>query len=404
MIYENPYWIVIYPKNNPELTRTITGKWLYFDHHKENIFSLIDELDQLVETGVFREVKISRKNPETDPFPEKPCVLCVFTSDDPDEKERVKNILKDNFNFSVDLWKSDKQTSEDWEKTGWLSIQSNINKIRKEISSGKVPDTNEAIQKLLVLSKQLERSLMRIQNLDQLKEVQRNLLYEQTHKIITEANKPNPNLEQLVPSLELLDKDLKDFGREKIPIVIIFLASDPTDAARLRLGKEFREINEQLTLAELRKQFDLTLPQLSVRPKDITRALLNEKPQIVHFSGHGTSEGALYFEDDNGHTLIVEPEALAALFEQFENQVECVVLNACYAEAQAKAISKYINYVIGMNDEIGDEATIAFSIGFYQALGAGKNIEEAFKLGCVQIRLQGIPEYLTPVLKKKGQA
>jgi hypothetical protein len=53
-----------------------------------------------------------------------------------------------------------------------------------------------------------------------------------------------------------------------------------------------------------------------------------------------------------------------------------------------------------MNQAIGDEAAIAFSIGFYQGLGANRSIEESYKLGCVQIRLNNIPEYLTPVLIK----
>ena len=63
-----------------------------------------------------------------------------------------------------------------------------------------------------------------------------------------------------------------------------------------------------------------------------------------------------------------------------------------------------IDYVIGMNEKIGDEAAIAFAIGFYQALGAGRTVEEAYKLGCVQIRLQDIPEHLTPVLLTKTQS
>jgi len=66
-------------------------------------------------------------------------------------------------------------------------------------------------------------------------------------------------------------------------------------------------------------------------------------------------------------------------------------------------IAEHIEYVIGMNQAIGDKAASAFAIGFYQALGAGRPIEDAYKLGCVQIRLQRIPEHLTPVLIKKAQ-
>lgn len=60
------------------------------------------------------------------------------------------------------------------------------------------------------------------------------------------------------------------------------------------------------------------------------------------------------------------------------------VLNACYSEAQAKAIARHIDYVIGMQQAIGDTAAIAFSAGFYQALGDGRNIEEAYKMGSVK--------------------
>jgi len=109
------------------------------------------------------------------------------------------------------------------------------------------------------------------------------------------------------------------------------------------------------------------------------------------------------FENKVGKTHPIEPDALAALFEQFSDQVNCVVLNACYSETQANAIANHIDYVIGMNEAINDKAAIAFSIGFYQALGAGRTIEEAYKLGCVQIRLQGIPKHLVPVLIKKEE-
>jgi hypothetical protein len=183
-------------------------------------------------------------------------------------------------------------------------------------------------------------------------------------------------------------------------VTILFLAADPTNATRLRLGEELREIQEKLQLARQRDRFDLQ-QRWSVRPADISQALLDVQPQIVHLSGHGTSAGALCFEDQAGTALPIQPEALAALFEQFADQVQCVVLNACYSEVQAMAIADHIGCVIGMNQAIGDRAAIAFAVGFYQALGAGRSVEDAYKLGCVQIRLQGIPEHLTPVLMRK---
>jgi len=160
------------------------------------------------------------------------------------------------------------------------------------------------------------------------------------------------------------------------------------------------EIQEKLKQSKHRKRFEL-YQQMSARPADISQAMLDIQPQIVHFSGHGTASGALCFENILGTTQPVEPDALAALFEQFANEVSCVILNACYSDMQANAIARHVDYVIGMDQAISGEGAIAFAIGFYQALGAGRTIEEAYKLGCVQIRLQGIPEHLTPVLIKK---
>jgi len=180
-------------------------------------------------------------------------------------------------------------------------------------------------------------------------------------------------------------------------ITILFLSSDPSDASRLRLGEEQREIHEKLRLANMRDNFAFEV-RSSVRPGDLVQALHDVKPQLVHFSGHGAKSGEICLENDSGEIHPVTPEALASLFELVSENVSCVVLNACYSEHQARAISKHIEYVIGMNNSIGDQAAIAFATGFYRALGAGHEIEAAFKFGLVELRLLNISEFVTPEL------
>ena len=130
--------------------------------------------------------------------------------------------------------------------------------------------------------------------------------------------------------------------------------------------------------------------------------MLEFEPDIVHFSGHGSEVGELCLEDKLGETQPVSPDALSALFGEFTSQVKCVVLNACNSELQVDAIVKHIDHVIGMDDAISDVAAVAFSVGFYQGLGAGKSIEEAYRLGSIQIGLEGIDdERSTPVFKER---
>ena len=173
-------------------------------------------------------------------------------------------------------------------------------------------------------------------------------------------------------------------------IIILFITADPSDGTRLRLGQEQREIQEKLQLARLRERFSLQT-RMALRPADLSQALLDIQPQIVHFSGHGDAFGALAFENQAGEIQPVKAAALATLFESFKDQVQCVLLNACFSEPQAHAIARHIPYVIGMNYAISDEAAIAFTIGFYQSLGAGRSIPDGFRLGCAQISPAGYP-------------
>jgi hypothetical protein len=184
---------------------------------------------------------------------------------------------------------------------------------------------------------------------------------------------------------------------------ILVLASSPVNQARLRLDKEVRDIEEGLRRANKRDEFKFE-QRWAIRTDDLRRALLDIEPQIVHFSGHGAGDDGIVVEDDNGKSKIVTTEALSNLFELCADHVECVLLNACYSEIQADAIVKHINYVIGMSQAIGDTAAIKFAMGFYDALGAGKCVEIAYKFGCNAIQLENIPEHLTPQIKRKSHS
>ncbi len=122
------------------------------------------------------------------------------------------------------------------------------------------------------------------------------------------------------------------------------------------------------------------------------------QPHIVHFCGHGNGDSGLILEEESGGIKVVSTSALSNLFELFSEQVECVILNACYSEVQANAISQDINNVIGMNQAVSDRAAIEFATSFYDAIGAGKSIQFAFHLGRNAIQLSGISEEEIPIL------
>jgi hypothetical protein len=181
---------------------------------------------------------------------------------------------------------------------------------------------------------------------------------------------------------------------------ILILSANPKGTNPLRLSEEIREIKEGLKRSKYRDLYQIETAE-AVRVSDIQRAMLDYEPNIVHFSGHGAGEEGLVFEDETGQVKFVSAEGLAGLFSLFADKLDCVLLNACYSETQAQKISQHINHVIGMSQAIGDKAAIAFAVGFYDALGADKGVDFAYKLGCSAISMQGIPEHLTPKLLTK---
>jgi hypothetical protein len=186
-------------------------------------------------------------------------------------------------------------------------------------------------------------------------------------------------------------------------VKILFLAANPTDTPMLRLDQEVRAMDEALRGAEYRERFEL-IQHWAVRVSDLQACLLRHRPQIVHFSGHGSSASQIMLEDEQGLSQAVEAGALSRLFGLFQEHLRCVVLNACYTAAQAEAIAERIDCVIGMSQAVGDEAGRNFSRAFYQALGYGRDVQSAFELGCVQIDLQGLAEGDTPrLLAKRGE-
>ena len=170
---------------------------------------------------------------------------------------------------------------------------------------------------------------------------------------------------------------------------ILILTSNPRETTVLDIDIEMREIREALRRSENRDRFSLEY-RVAVRPKDLRRALLEVKPNIVHFCGHGTGNLGIVLENDTSGEQVVSTETLTELFHiinEVDKFIQCVVLNACYSEVQAQEIVKHIDYVIGMKQAILDRDAIAFSIGFYDGLGAGKSIEVAYQLGCNAIDL-----------------
>ena len=173
-------------------------------------------------------------------------------------------------------------------------------------------------------------------------------------------------------------------------------------------------IDTKIRGAEHRDRLEL-ISHWAVRLDDLCGLLMRHKPDIVHFSGHGTSSGPIVLAGADGTSSRdlgspsgagssnassgnaatqqeIPPEALVELLHVLRGNVRVVVLNSCYSEAQARAIVEHIDCAVGMSAPIRDEHAIAFAAELYQAISYGKSIQDAFDLGVARLLGEGFSE------------
>src|SRR4051795_12690794 len=101
-------------------------------------------------------------------------------------------------------------------------------------------------------------------------------------------------------------------------VKVLFLAANPAGTRPLQLDEEIRQITAKIRAAEYRDSLEL-VSRWAVRPDDLLQALLEVKPHVVHFSGHGSPAAELILLDEQGNSKPVSQEALVHLFKTLKD-------------------------------------------------------------------------------------
>lgn len=183
-----------------------------------------------------------------------------------------------------------------------------------------------------------------------------------------------------------LETRLQNLAVAKAPetITVLFIAASPEDQTPLRLDKEVREIQQRVRASEHRESVQFEM-RLATQLPDIVQALNETRPHIVHFSGHGNQD-SLVFEDDDGRTKPLTNELLDLLLHASSDRIRLMVLNSCRSSAQAALALGHIDAAIGMELPVADEAAKIFAGQFYNSLGFGHSLQQAFDQACFQVK------------------
>jgi hypothetical protein len=105
----------------------------------------------------------------------------------------------------------------------------------------------------------------------------------------------------------LRNKTIDSEGKLKI----LFMATNPRETTQLDLEEELRAITLELRGTRYRERIELSARH-AVRADDLLRYIRGDAPDVLHFSGHGTTEG-IVLRDDAGGYRVVRGEALCRL-------------------------------------------------------------------------------------------
>jgi hypothetical protein len=176
-----------------------------------------------------------------------------------------------------------------------------------------------------------------------------------------------------------------------MPRILVITANSRTTP--LQLSEEVRGIQEALG-----EQTYFRVTEVHEgRAQDLIKKLLDEKPEILHFAGHGQGGAApsLTLKGDEGQDVPLTQKWLCSILDNIPVRPQLLVLNACFSASLAAELKKRVGVIIGAEGKIEDGAARRFARNLYAALGESSPVRNAFELARAAFATSGYdPEQL----------
>ena len=159
--------------------------------------------------------------------------------------------------------------------------------------------------------------------------------------------------------------------------VLVLFSNPPGCGTHLRLDKEDRILNS------LAKRFSGNVVlerQHASEIDDIHSLLLGSNYNIIHFSGHGSTDGIVLDKsdlDEDGE--LVSANRLQGLLSIPDEGPTLAVFLSCYSNSSLPALVQSAPFVISAVDSIDDDCCLEFVAAFYERLFDGYAIQNSYE-------------------------
>jgi len=205
-------------------------------------------------------------------------------------------------------------------------------------------------------------------------------------------------------------------NRQEVPLHMLLIIADPTD--QVRLEPDMWEGIIRQAIAPIEQNISLQVVKQATR-RNITNALMQHKPDIVQFVGHGiyqNGKGHLALVGSDGETWLIDDSRFANLFLGVDDRLSLVCLATCesaksnslqgFLGIAPQLVQRGIPAVVAMQYSVLIKTAKTFFEEFYDAVAAHKPVDWAVQWARNQISIEhGLDnrEFATPVLYMRAE-
>ena len=168
----------------------------------------------------------------------------------------------------------------------------------------------------------------------------------------------------------------KSKNRKNKLIRVLVVASDPEISTTSYLDDEINTIKNTVQDNELEKYKFKKIITLS--RSIFFNAVREYKPDILHFTNHGSPSRYIKMEDSNGWIRRITGTSLMKGIFSTESKIKCILLNNCDVYGQSYRLKAVSEYVIGVHSKAdGVDITSLVTQSFYKEISKNNNYENA---------------------------
>jgi hypothetical protein len=158
------------------------------------------------------------------------------------------------------------------------------------------------------------------------------------------------------------------------PLKVLFLASE--GGIKLDFRARYREITKAVRKSAQPEaiQFD---PVYDITTESLFESLNQNSPHVVHYSGKQDG-GRIVIHDAEGALTTMSARDIAKVLRSLDSATRMVIIDTCYSSPCAIEIAQSVDFALGVKSWIREWQANLFYATFYNALAAGRTVENAW--------------------------